>query len=83
MPISPRRFVGCRPQPEQPRSATQPPLALGFSAVVLVGLSGAFLVGLAAVGVLAAAVGSFDLLRRRLSRPAKPALAALDQRAAG
>jgi len=83
MPITPRRFAGCNPQPERLRVATRPPLILGLSAVVLVALSGAFLIGLAVVGVLAAAVGSFDLLRRLLRRPVKPALAALDHQAAG
>jgi hypothetical protein len=51
-------------------------LILGFAGVVLVALSGAILVGLAAVGVLAAVVGGFDLVRRQIWRPARPPLAA-------
>ena len=51
-------------------------LIAGFAGIVLVALSGAVLVGLAAVGVLAAVVGGFDLVRRQLWRPARPPLAA-------
>jgi hypothetical protein len=80
MPSAPRRFDL---QPERHPIGTQPLLILGFSAVVLVALSGAFLIGLAVVGVLAAAVGSFDLLRRLIWRTAKPSLGTLDHQAAG
>jgi hypothetical protein len=81
--ITPRRFAGYNPQPERPRIATRPLLIVGFSAVVLVALSGAFLIGLAVVGLVAAAVGSFDLLRRLIWRTAKPSLGALDHQAVG
>jgi hypothetical protein len=57
-------------------------LIAGFSGVVLVTLSGAFLVGLAAVGLLAAVIGGFDLLRRQIWRRARPPLV-LDQQVAG
>jgi len=52
-------------------------LTAGFSGFVLVVLSGACLVALAAVGVLAAVVGGFVLLRRQIWRPA------LDHQVAG
>jgi len=50
-------------------------LTAGFSGVVLVVLSGACLVALAAVGVLAAVVGGFVLVRRQIWRPARPSVA--------
>jgi hypothetical protein len=40
--------------------------------LVLVALCGAFLIGLAAVGVLATAVCGLELLRQYSARPAKP-----------
>ena len=42
-----------------------------FAASVLVALSGAFLIGLAVVGVVAAIVASVELVHRHLWRPAK------------
>jgi hypothetical protein len=57
-------------------------LTAGFSGFVLVALSGACLVALAAVGVLAAVVGGFDLVRRQIWRPARPPLS-LDHQVAG
>jgi hypothetical protein len=43
-------------------------------------LSGAFLLGLAMIGILAAAIGGLELARRHLGR--KPVVA-IDQRVAG
>ena len=77
MPITPRHF-GPTPPTEPLRTGTKPLLIAGFSAIVLVALSGAFLVGLAVVGLLAAAISGFDLVRRRIWRPARPSLGALD-----
>jgi hypothetical protein len=57
-------------------------LTAGFSGLFLVALSGACLVALAAVGVLAAVVGGFDLVRRQIWRPARPPLS-LDHQVAG
>jgi uncharacterized membrane protein HdeD (DUF308 family) len=48
--------------------------------VILVALSGAFLIGLAVVGLLAVAIGGFEIIRRHFRRKA---LGALDQQAAG
>ena len=42
-----------------------------FAASVLVALSGAFLIGLAVVGVVAAVVAGVELVQRHLWRPAK------------
>jgi len=56
-------------------------LIAGFSAFVLVALSGAFLIGLALVGVLAAFIGGLELVRAQLCR--KPALGALDRQVVG
>jgi hypothetical protein len=69
MPIAPRRFGGPVPQVGTPRIASRPLLLAGL---VLVALSGAFLIGLAVVGLIAAAVGAFDLVRRRVWPAAKP-----------
>jgi hypothetical protein len=55
----------------------------GFSAVVLLGVSGAFLIGLAVVGVLAAAVAGFDLVRRHLHRLAGASPWRLERRPIG
>jgi len=40
-----------------------------FSALVLLSVSGAFLIGLTFVGMFAAAVAAFDLIRRHVLRP--------------
>jgi hypothetical protein len=91
MPIIPRRDHDPLPQPQpfriglasedgRKRPYVRSLLILGFAGVVLVALSGAILVGLAAVGVLAAVVGGFDLVRRQIWRPARPPLA-LDHQA--
>jgi hypothetical protein len=83
MSITPRHFGGPIPPTEPPRNGTQPLLIAGFSAVVLVALSGAFLIGLAVVGLLAAAISGFDLVRRRIWRPGRPSLGALDHQVLG
>jgi len=46
-------------------------LIVAFAASVLVALSGAFLIGLAVVGVVAAVIAGFELVHRHLWRPAK------------
>jgi hypothetical protein len=53
---------------------------LGFSGLVLTILCGAFLIELAAVGLLAAGISGFDLLRAHLRR--RPAIA-VDRQLAG
>ena len=58
MATTPRRFGGPIASAAPPRTTAQPLLTAGLSAVVLVALSGAFLIGLAIVGLLAAAVSS-------------------------
>jgi hypothetical protein len=66
--------------------ARSEPLRLGpralligaFAASVLVALSGAFLIGLAVVGVVAAVVAAVELVQRHLWRPAKAPAGALD-----
>jgi hypothetical protein len=63
------------------RIGARPLLIVGFSGLILVALCGAFLVGLAAVGVLAAGIGAFELARRTLRR--KTRLGALDHQVAG
>jgi hypothetical protein len=72
--ISPRYSV-VAPRPLRIGAGT-----LLIAGLILVMLSGAFLVGLAVVGVLAAAIGGLELVRRHLGR--KPVVA-LDQRVAG
>jgi hypothetical protein len=69
--------------PQTFRIAMRVLLLASFSAVVLVAVSGAFLVGLVLVGLLAAGVAGFDLIRRRMPRPAIPSLWPLDRRVAG
>jgi predicted lipid-binding transport protein (Tim44 family) len=49
-----------------PRCAARPLLVAGFSGLILVALSGACLIGLAAIGLVAGALGSFGLLGRHL-----------------
>jgi hypothetical protein len=88
MPIIPRRDPLPQPASRQFREdGRRPPycfslLTAGFSGLFLVVLSGACLVALAAVGVLAAVVGGFDLVRRQIWRPARPPLS-LDHQVAG
>jgi hypothetical protein len=61
----------------------RPLLVLGFAGFMLVILCGAFLLGLAAVGLLALAICAVELVRRRVWRPVKPALGSFDRRAIG
>jgi hypothetical protein len=61
----------------------RPLLVLGFAGLMLVVLCGAFLLGLAAVGLLAISICGVELVRRRVWRPAKPALSPFDRRAIG
>jgi hypothetical protein len=72
-----RRAGGGKPLRIGPRA-----LAIaGFAFLILVGLSGAFLLGLAAVGVLAGLLAAFELVRRQLHPRSR--IAVLDQRTAG
>jgi hypothetical protein len=68
-------------RPQTLRIAIRLLLLAGFSAVVLIAVSGAFLIGLALVGLFAAAVAGFDLIRRHMPRPA--VLWPLDRRMIG
>jgi hypothetical protein len=61
----------------------RPLLVLSFAGLTLVVLCGAFLLGLAAVGLLAISICAVELVRRRVWRPAKPALGTFDRRAIG
>jgi hypothetical protein len=61
----------------------RPLLVLSFAGLTLVALSSAFLLGLAAVGLLAIAICGVELVRRRVWRPVKPALGPFDRRAIG
>jgi hypothetical protein len=61
----------------------RPLLVLSFAGLILVALCGAFLLGLAAVGLLAIAICGFELVRRRIWRPVRPALGPFDRRAIG
>jgi hypothetical protein len=58
-------------------------LVVAFAGLILVALSSAFLLGLAAVGVFAVTVTTFQLQRRHVARPVKPVLGAFDRRAIG
>jgi hypothetical protein len=70
-------------QPEPFRTGARPLLITALSALVLVALCGAFLIGLAFVGLLAVVVVAFELARGQLSRPAKAAFGALDHQVVG
>jgi hypothetical protein len=63
------------------RIGGRPLLVVLFSGLILVALGSAFLLGLAAVGVLAAAIVGFELLRRALRR--KAPLGMLDHQVVG
>ena len=81
MPFLPHR--GGPLAPSEPfRIAARPLLIVGFSVFVLVALCGAFLIGLAVVGLMAVVIVAFELVRR-LSRPARPPLGALDHQVVG
>jgi hypothetical protein len=75
--------VGHEPSREPFRIGLRPLLVVAFALLILFALSSAFLLGLAAVGVLAVAIAGFRLLRRRVAGPAKPVLGAFDRRAIG
>jgi hypothetical protein len=68
MPFIPRRPNELVPPPQPFRIGVRPLLIVGFSGLILVALCGAFLLGLVFVGVLAAAVAVFELVRRYLRR---------------
>jgi hypothetical protein len=70
-------------RPETVRIALRLLLIASFSAFVLLAVSGAFLIGLALVGLFSAAVAGFDLIRRHMPRPAVPPLWPLDRRVIG
>jgi hypothetical protein len=74
-----RMFAGSRTL----RVAMRLILIASFSAFVLLAVSGAFLIGLALVGLLAAGVAGFDLLRRHMPGSAVPTPWPLDRRLTG
>jgi hypothetical protein len=81
MPFIPRRPDRLTVPTEPLRIGLRPLLIVAFSGMILVALSGAFLLGLAFIGVLAGAVAGLELLRRHLRRPAR--LVAADQQVIG
>ena len=82
MPFIPPRY-GVEIAPSEPfRVGARPLLIAGFSALVLVALCGAFLIGLAVVGLMAVVIVAFEVVRR-LSRPARPPLCGLDHQVVG
>jgi hypothetical protein len=82
MPFLPPRYGVQLAPPEPFRIGARPLLITGFSALVLVALCGAFLIGLAVVGLMAVVIVAFELVRR-LSRPARPPLGVLDHQVVG
>src|SRR5947209_8592766 len=70
MPVLFRRGGLTLVRSEPVRISARPLLIVGFSGVILVALCGAFLVGLAAVGIMAAAMAGFELARRYVRRKA-------------
>jgi hypothetical protein len=64
------------------RIGLRPLLVAGFSGLILLTLSGACLIGLAAVGLVAGAMGGVQLIGRRLLSPAR-ALGTPDPRVLG
>jgi hypothetical protein len=81
MPFLPR-YGTPLPPPAPFRIGARPLLIVGFSVLVLVVLCSAFLIGLAVVGVMAVVIVVFELIRR-LSRPTRPPLGALDHQVVG
>jgi Flp pilus assembly protein TadB len=82
MPFIPRPANAGASSPSGPRRrGLRPLLIVALSGLVLVALCGAFLLGLAFVGLFAAAVAAIELVRRHLRRP--PRLIAFDQPVAG
>jgi hypothetical protein len=61
-------------RPQSLRAAVRFAMIAGFSAFVLAVLSGAFLLGLALVGLFAAAVAGFGLIRKHVPHSAAPML---------
>jgi hypothetical protein len=81
MPFLPHRGGPLAP-PEPFRIGARPLLIVGFSVFVLAALCSAFLIGLAVVGLMAVVIVAFELVRR-LSRPARTPLGALDHQVVG
>jgi hypothetical protein len=65
--------VSLPPSPEPLRMGLKPLLIVTFAGLVLIALSSAFLLGLAAVGLLALVVGGFELFRRHVISAKAPA----------
>jgi hypothetical protein len=73
-PWRPPQAIGNMFRPQWLRAAVRFAIIAGFSAFVLALLSGAFLLGLALVGLFAAAVSGFRLIRRHVPHSAVPML---------
>jgi len=71
MPVVRRRFAASKPEPF--RIGARPLAIAAFAGLMLVALSSAFLIGLAAVGVLAIAVAAGEMIYRYVNR--RPPLA--------
>jgi hypothetical protein len=71
-------FIESVARPEPWRLGPRGLLIGAFAASVLVALSGAFLIGLAVVGVVAAVIAGFELVHRHLWRAAKAPAGAFD-----
>jgi hypothetical protein len=71
-------FIESVARPEPWRLGPRGLLIGAFAASVLVALSGAFLIGLAVVGVVAAVIAGFELVHRHLSPRAKAPAGAFD-----
>jgi hypothetical protein len=82
MPFIPPRYGVQLAPPEPFRIGARPLLIVGFSALVLVALCSAFLIGLAVVGLLAVVIVAYELIRG-LARPARAPLGALDHQVVG
>ena len=80
-PIPPHRSAVPLVRSQPLRVGARPLLIVGFSILLLAALCGAFLIGLAAVGVLAAAITGVEVMRRHLRR--KPPLGVLDHQVVG
>ena len=84
---APQMLARSTGQPVAPRASfcvgLRPLLVVAFALLMLFALSSAFLLGLAAVGVLAVSIATFRLLRRQVAGTAKPVLGAFDRRAIG
>ena len=70
----PPQAIGNIFRPRSLRAAARFAMIAGFSAFVLGLLSGAFLLGLALVGLFAAAIAGFGLIRRHGPHSATPML---------